>query len=99
MVLILKGDSAMTKMHWSLLAGVSMVACLLFGGACSRDTITASMIRQDMSPEMESMALTHGQRLNRRAKVWDVNARQIWDDIDVILLEDRPLRLSRYPVP
>lgn len=81
-----------------LVAGAASVALALCSG-CSQGKITAGTIRRNMSPDLESLAKTHEMRLNDRAKTWDVNARQIWDDIDGILFLDRPLRLSRYPIP
>lgn len=65
---------------------------------CS-DRITADDVRGDMSPELKSMAHNSEQLENRYARSSDTTLRQIWDDIDMLLLRDKPSRLSRYPVP
>ena len=60
--------------------------------------ITAEYVRNNMSPELESIAETPAQRANRHARVDNTNLRQIPDDIDMLLLRDRPVWLSWYPV-
>lgn len=76
---------------------VAMLAVAMIGG-CSQK-ITASSVRSNPSPELQSMALTHEQRKNNISRSKDITKRQVWDDFDSIMLQDRPSRLSRYPVP
>ncbi len=86
------------SMRWSGLALAAVIA-ITSAGCASNDEITADKIRSAPSPEMEGMVRTHEQRDNDFSKTMHVNGRQIWDDIDMIMLWDRPSRLSRYPVP
>jgi hypothetical protein len=75
-----------------------IVASLALMGGCG-DKITGGDVRADMSPELKSMAHNSEQLENRYARSQDTTLRQIWDDIDELLLRDKPSRLSRYPVP
>ena len=56
-------------------------------------------VLSDMNPGFETIALTHDQRVLRHARTFNTNQRQIKDDLDMILLIDRPLRMSPYPIP
>lgn len=85
------------KMRIGLLAAVGLMSLLTLG--CNDNKITASKVRGDMSPELESMAMTSEQRKNTHARAIDTTERQFWDDLDMILLLDKPVRLTRYPVP
>ena len=76
----------------------AIVVGLALVGGCS-DKITGDSVRMDMSPELKSEAHNSEQLENRYARSQDTTLRQIWDDIDELLLRDRPSRLSRYPVP
>jgi hypothetical protein len=82
-------------------AGLMALGLLLaFGaGGCDDNKITADKVRRDMSPELQSVAMTHEQRKNREARNVDTTMRQFWDDLDMILLLDKPVRLTRYPLP
>jgi hypothetical protein len=78
-----------------------MACVLVLGGGlagCS-NKITANSVRSDMSPGLTSMSENDQQLKNRHARTFDTNFRQIPDDIDTILLFDRPGRLSPYAVP
>jgi len=79
----------------SLLACVIVIAGLT---GCKKE-ITANSVRDDMSPGLKSMAESNEQMKNRHARTFDTNFRQIPDDIDMILLFDRPVRLSPYVIP
>lgn len=61
--------------------------------------ITAADVRWDMSPELSTLDSTPGESKNNHARVIDTNTRQIWNDLDRILLLDRPSHLSLYSVP
>ena len=78
-----------------LLVGMMFVA----GGCRGEQQIDAKYARKHMSPELESIAHMAEQRKNRSARTHDTNLRQIWDDIDMWLLLDRPMWLSEYPIP
>jgi len=83
---------------------VRMLVCALCVGAlvvaagCNK-TITAETARKNLSPNLNRMALTREQRLNKHAWTADIERRQLEDDVDNILMIDRPGRLTRYPVP
>lgn len=79
-----------------------VAALVLFAGlglgGCS-DRITAEGTRWNMSPELSTMAMTKEQRKNMQARSLDTTMRQINDDIDFLLLLDKPSKLTIYPVP
>ncbi len=74
------------------------VLAVVFVGGCS-NRITADSVRSNMSPELETVAMTAEQRKNLHARVVDTDLRQIPDDIDTLFLLNRPVRMTRYPVP
>lgn len=78
-----------------------LVSGLLFLGSsgCGNKEITASYARNNLSPELQSMAESKEQRKNRHARTFDTNLRQIPNDWDAIWLLERPVRLSVYPIP
>ena len=82
----------------ALLPVLALLAPLGVAG-CTDSRITAEKVRADMSPGLETLTEASEQRKNRHAKTWDVNTRQIWDDIDMILFDDRPLHLTKSPIP
>ena len=77
-----------------LLVGL-MFAC----GGCGKRQITAKYARRHPSPELQGIAHMAEQRKNRHARTADTDLRQIWDDWDMIMLMDHPVRLSKYPIP
>ena len=79
-----------------LLCGVVSLLAVL--GGCSNN-VTVKSVRKDPSPGLDALARSIEQRHNDRIRIFDTNKRQIWDDIDYLLLLDRPSRSSRYPVP
>lgn len=88
--------------RFALVALLGLVLLTPMGGCKNNknpETITARDVRGDMSPELQSIAFSREQRRNRVARTVDTNLRQTWDDIDRVLLLDRPLHLSRYPIP
>ncbi len=81
---------------FTLAAG--LLATLMIG--CSSDKpILIDQVRGNPAPEMQTIAHTPDQRKNEHAIVKNYNKRQIGDDIDAILLLDRPVRLSPYVMP
>lgn len=68
-------------------------------GCSSEKPILIDQVRRNPTPEMETIARTHDQRLNEHAVVRNTNLRQIGDDIDAILLLNRPVRLTPYVIP
>ncbi len=87
------------------LAGFTLaVAPLMFTGCQSSSEyddgyITAEDVRADMSPELQSVSKTSEQRKNTTARALDTTMSQIHDDWDRIWFLDRPIGMSRYPVP
>lgn len=83
-----------------LLAAIAIIvlAAGLLGGCKSNPDskkLTIDEVRSDPTPDLSSIAWTHDQRKSRRAYVADTNLRQIWDDIDEIMLFDRPSRMAK----
>ena len=77
---------------------VAGLASVAFLGGCADDRITAESVRSDMSPELESTAMTHEQRQNQIARAVDTTTRQIVDDWDMITMLDKPVRNTWYPI-
>ncbi len=61
--------------------------------------ITTRDLRRDMSPSLKTLTQTREQHATSKARVTDLNLRMIHDDMDLLLLQDRPSYLTRYPVP
>jgi hypothetical protein len=79
---------------------MAVCSCLVLPAmltGCNR--ITASSVRSNMSPELQSVSLSREQRKNHHARVYDHTLRQVHDDWDYLLLLDRPRRMSKYPIP
>lgn len=86
----------MRKLTSLIAAGLFVASAALVG--CSNE-ITADSVRSNMTPELETIAMTREQRLNQNARAVNTTGRQIHDDWDRIWLIDRPLRLSEYTIP
>lgn len=79
---------------------VAVSATLLLGGCSSQpENVSPSWVRSNLTPELQSIAHSPEQRKNVHARVYDTNLRQVWDDLDMILLLDRPSQMSKYPIP
>ena len=76
-----------------------LASVFLLGGCGSSDVFTSRDARKNISPAMETMAMAKEQRKNRTAYTFDVNLRQLNDDVDMIFLLDRPTYLTRSPMP
>lgn len=80
---------------------LTLAACALtlWTAVGCQKQITADGVRGDMSPGLNSIAESNQQRKNRHARTFDTNLRQIPDDIDTLLLLERPVRMSPYVIP
>lgn len=86
--------------HWHRSLGIGLVAGVLVFGGCSSDQLfTSKHAKKNISPAMELMAQTKEQRKNRTAYTFDVNFRQLNDDVDSVLLLERPMQMHRAPMP
>jgi len=79
-----------------LAAGITTIT---FVGCESNKYLRINEIRKNPSPEMNTMARTSDNRKNDHAVLHNINARQISDDIDALLLLDRPSRLTPFVIP
>lgn len=61
--------------------------------------VTAEDVLSDMSPELHGMAETKGEASIRKARNNNLRKRQLNDDIELLLMRERPSRLSLFPVP
>jgi len=93
----LKGGLVMRNFLLKACAGALFVVIALSLGACNR--VTKKSVWKDMSPEMQTLSRTADQRTTRQKRSYDTNLRQLNDDWDMLLLQDRPMWLSEYPVP
>lgn len=83
---------------YALAGGFVLTAALLAGG-CSGGRIEVDSVRANMTPELQTTAMTSSQHKTRIARSVDHNLRQIWDDLDYIFLIDQPSHLTSYPIP
>jgi hypothetical protein len=88
----------MKRSYLTMMCGLGLLVSLVFLGGC-HSPVSAKGVRNNPSPELQSIAMTKGQRKNRHARTHDTTMRQIHDHLDMILLFDRPVRLSEYPIP
>ncbi len=87
---------------WTIARGVwlLMIFILCLAAGCQgQGTITPESVRSDMSPELETMAMTRQQHMNNTSRSLDTTMRQFHDDLDRTLLIDQPSRMSIYRVP
>lgn len=81
-------------------AGLLMIFSLCLAAGCQgQGKITPGSVRADMSPELETMAMTRQQHMNNTSRSLDTTMRQFHDDLDRTLLIDQPSRMSMYRVP
>lgn len=80
---------------------LTVAAVLAAAGGCSSKPrkMTPEYVRGHLSPEMSGLARTKEDRKNEWARTSNTNLRQIPDDVDSILLMDRPVRMSPYVIP
>lgn len=83
----------MTKMLCLLVLGLSLPALT----GCS--TITASDIRRNMTPELDTVTRSSQMHANDLARMTDNNLRNAWDDFDRFMLLDDNSHLSPWPMP
>lgn len=62
-------------------------------------TIKKPLFLTDASPELKGIAHTPKELRYEHRRTKDTDMRQIWDDIDTIMLLNRPGRMSAYPIP
>lgn len=85
---------------WGVMAGGLVLSAVGCGGGQREARITIDEIHQDMSPELETVALTRRQHETQVYRTVDTNLREMIDDVNSSwLLLDRPSRGSIYPVP
>lgn len=80
------------------LLALAVGATLLLGTSGCAAT-KAERIRANYTPYLDSVAFNSEQDRNTQARVIDHNTRNIWDDLNKILLLDEPSRLSAYYIP
>ena len=81
---------------------VCFAACLwmMVGGGCGLNmTKVDKQILTDYSPEWGTMLDSREQRVYRAVNSLDTDFRQFNDDLDSVLFLDRPMRLTRMPMP
>jgi hypothetical protein len=83
----------------AILFMAAAVSTLTLVGCESNKAILIDEVRKNPAPEMETISRTYDDRKNEHAVTQNINHRQIADDIDAILLLNRPVRLSPYVIP
>lgn len=83
----------------ALVGGFVLTIALFTVGCSSGGRLEVDDIRANMTPELQTTAMTSSQHKTRIARTVDHNLRQIWDDLDYIFLIDQPSHLTDYPIP
>lgn len=78
---------------------MALGAVAMLTGCSNQKHVSAWGVRNNPSPELEGIALSSEQRKSEIAVNENTTWRQIHDDIDWILLRNRPVPLTEYPVP
>ncbi|MHC4108362.1 MAG: hypothetical protein ACYSTY_09795 [Planctomycetota bacterium] len=88
------------KMKKPKLSSVLTGSLLLVGllGGCAKDPYSFKSIRNNLSPELASLADRPDDIDRHTAVMSDVNMRAFWDDVVRAWHIDHPTRLSPYPV-
>lgn len=92
----------MNVLKAAVLCGVLVISLAMVGGCRSSrqdGPVTARSVRRNLSPELRGVAMSKQQIKNARARSWDLDRRQAVDDWHAIWLTDRPMRMSKYPIP
>lgn len=82
----------------ALLASCLLAVTLLAGG-CSKDRVTSDDLRDNWTPELQSVTLSEEDFTNFKSRHRHNTWRQIHDDWARIWLVDRNLRLTEYNLP
>lgn len=78
-------------------AALTLLA-LAAGPGCASDT-SPSAIRADVTPYLDNLDQNEELAKNDHARLIDHNTRSAWNDLERLLLLDRPSRLNRIYVP
>lgn len=81
--------------------GVVLAGGLMLAGGCGpkENSFTVERLRGELSSSYQGMANTKDERLNNTVRGRNFMKRQIIDEVDAAFFNDRPLRLSKYPIP
>jgi len=85
-----------TALLASLLLTVTVLAT---GCSSSKQSVTSDDLRDNWTPELQSVTLSHEDFTNFRSRHRHNTWRQIHDDWARIWFEDRNLRLTEYNLP
>lgn len=76
-----------------------LLAATVFVGGCSKDRVTSTDLRDNWTPELQSMTQSEEEFTNFRSRHRHNTWRQIHDDWAMIWLENRNIRLTEYALP
>lgn len=82
-----------------VMAAVVLLCGSLAVGGCARDRTTASDVRRNWSPELHTLTEHREMHRTRRARTVDSNIRMLREDIDRVLLLDKPSQLTHWDLP
>lgn len=82
----------------ALLASCLLAVTLLAGG-CSSNKVTSTDLRDNWTPELQSVTQSEEEFTNFRSRHRHNTWRQIHDDWAMIWLENRNIRLTEYTLP
>jgi len=81
----------------ALLASLLVIATVLATGCSSQ--ITSDELRDNWTPELQSVTMSHEELMNFRSRHRHNTWRQIHDDWARIWFENRNMRLTEYNLP
>ena len=87
----------LTSRSLPLLACAIAATLLLGSGGCA--ATKAERIRANYTPYLDSIAANSEQDRNTQARVIDHNTRSLWDDLNKVLLLDKPSHANIYYIP
>lgn len=76
-----------------------LFAVILLAGGCSSNKVTSTDLRDNWTPELQSVTQSEEEFTNFRSRHRHNTWRQIHDDWAMIWLENRNLRLTEYDLP
>lgn len=88
--------------RYTALLAACMVAAIGLAAGCEsqpKDSVSVQDIRNDLSPNFNTVIYSEDQVKNNWAITQNLNERQLRDDWNRIWFLERPQRLTPYPIP
>lgn len=83
----------------TVLAGGCLFGSLVAGGCVVNPLSRDAMIRNNLTPELQTLYQRPVDVENAKAIAFNENGRMFWQDLSRTFYTDRPSRLTREPIP